>query len=100
MRISDWSSDVCSSDLKALCQLVQHRLAAFQLDGVVLPIVETNGFDGAIALQCPGETDGRILSAREKHEGLVVRHVRQLRFGVFEQEPYPCVKHGDRKGVG
>src|SRR3546814_2740983 len=32
MRISDWSSDVCSSDLDALCELGARRLTTLSID--------------------------------------------------------------------
>src|SRR3546814_795691 len=35
MRISDWSSDVCSSDLKRLLDLSPYEQNIFELDGVV-----------------------------------------------------------------
>src|SRR3546814_9420728 len=36
MRISDWSSDVCSSDLRTLSQA--QRLVAIAFDGIGLPL--------------------------------------------------------------
>src|SRR3546814_3478952 len=52
MRISDWSSDVCSSDLRGLEQAVEARRRAFA-DGIVLaalampPAIENAKHDGA-----------------------------------------------------
>src|SRR3546814_4287621 len=46
MRISDWSSDVCSSDLLAECVTEQHRCKAFRT--ILRPPLEDLGTRGAV----------------------------------------------------
>src|SRR3546814_11141692 len=45
MRISDWSSDVCSSDLKQ-----KVKLCAALLTGIMIPLISRHGFQRAHAL--------------------------------------------------
>src|SRR3546814_14628087 len=59
MRISDWSSDVCSSDLGASRQLRSHDALACSLKAVAVARVVLC-CDGATARQCAAATDARL----------------------------------------
>src|SRR3546814_17150924 len=69
MRISDWSSDVCSSDL---LELAAHR---FRLVGA--PGVDAQAIDGVAV-------DGRLLDrlAERREIGEALRHSRPRRLGL------------------
>src|SRR3546814_2230127 len=78
MRISDWSSDVCSSDLECVCLLVLHlaagaalaherrrRLSTQPARAVGLPDAELPGLS-ATGLRVPAR-QWRAASARARH---------------------------------
>ena len=46
----------------------QQIVAAFELDGVTLAVVEAEHFDARKALQRPGQAGGGILPAGEQHQ--------------------------------
>src|SRR5450830_564313 len=48
--------------------LFQQRWPYFQLDGMTLAVVETNGFDLVVAGQCPGQASGGVLAAAEQYQ--------------------------------
>src|SRR3546814_15501071 len=86
MRISDWSSDVCSSDLRLL-ELRGVDLARIEAAGeisellgrVVLAVAETLGDDMEAVDEPPGE------AARERLEPRVAKHVEQRRHHHFHR---------------
>ena len=47
---------------------VEQAVPALQLDGVALPVIESEHFDALKALQRPGEAGGGILSAGKQHQ--------------------------------
>ena len=57
------------------CELRADWRAAVEFHGVALAVSEADGFDMRVARQCPGETGGGVLSAREQYDG-------SLRIGV------------------
>src|SRR3546814_15981568 len=74
MRISDWSSDVCSSDLEA------RLLAAGAADGVDRRIVpfqqRVANDDRALGAVLPGQRPGRLRQLRRTH--VVCRRVDEV----------------------
>src|SRR3546814_20445585 len=67
MRISDWSSDVCSSDLVAV-------LLRMEIDGAIERILEKAGIEPAVAryaIVFTTETEGGIESAVVKGSHVV-----------------------------
>src|SRR3546814_3140119 len=94
MRISDWSSDVCSSDLEFLAQIVDEDvfgldtrglgLLARGLEFLALPEIGGEGDDLAIiGLLEPFEDHARVQPARIGKDDSVdlLGHGRQLRGG-------------------
>src|SRR3546814_20167539 len=61
MRISDWSSDVCSSDLHACLAPVAHPLA--HVDGSLNAVVAEGNFVGRLFFQGSGAGEGPTASA-------------------------------------
>src|SRR3546814_2430030 len=70
MRISDWSSDVCSSDLRWLAteadqkstSIIELYLEGDQLAGRVVEVVDRNGQAVAdTCADCPGELQGQAI---------------------------------------
>src|SRR3546814_10809437 len=55
MRISDWSSDVCSSDLVAQGHYTDVHLAAFLTSSAALPLDENETVDLTAAMIAVGE---------------------------------------------
>src|SRR6516165_5488684 len=74
---------------KLAAQPEEHRLAAFELDMVVLPVVKADGFDRGKALERPGKTGRRILTAGKQYLRLFRDHV-----GRFER----LLGHADEMG--
>src|SRR3546814_2193572 len=63
MRISDWSSDVCSSDLKQLSQLDDRMLADIGINrGDILNVVQ--GWDGDVTSETVPSEAGESLLKR------------------------------------
>src|SRR3546814_2820937 len=66
MRISDWSSDVCSSDLAAarrgvdICDLRARKLHRRDLDDFDLILVMDGGHRRLVAAQAPPQARGKI----------------------------------------
>src|SRR3546814_9249899 len=56
---------------------VAHDSAAVEFDAVTLPVIEPDRLHAVETVERPGEAHGRILAAREQHEG-VLRHSRLL----------------------
>src|SRR3546814_5782761 len=55
MRISDWSSDVCSSDLLGVFHCMKHQIAAMLKAGSGGSIVNTASVGGTVAIPAHGE---------------------------------------------
>src|SRR3546814_12325366 len=60
MRISDWSSDVCSSDLH------RHAFDAHKLRPVCRPVVEARDVDGLLALEEGVDRDVAVIAVVER----------------------------------
>src|SRR3546814_6730723 len=90
MRISDWSSDVCSSDLRlgdfhvALLTATQagplRQLAAHSLDRVLDGRVDLV-LDGAIA--CPTGCHVRLLGRRSEERTSELQSLMRISYAVF-----------------
>src|SRR3546814_3620630 len=55
MRISDWSSDVCSSDLEKAAALILGKVQGLTADDLVLCLISGGG-SALLALPAPGLT--------------------------------------------
>src|SRR3546814_11791299 len=62
---------------KSTAHPVAHDSAAVEFDEVTLPVIEPDRLHAVETVERPGEAHGRILAAREQHEG-VLRHSRLL----------------------
>src|SRR3546814_16821676 len=81
MRISDWSSDVCSSDLGPLPGLQQHRLAVRRRPSALAPPPRHVGeLEADHAPAVGGEAGGE-----EAHEGCVHRRAGAVGEGEGER---------------
>src|SRR3546814_19020899 len=93
MRISDWSSDVCSSDLRAHQRVVdlQHRLAAGQHDIAVLAALAPVFGDDV------GERRGAFIFAAQRPVGADEIGVAELtdRLGAILLAPRPQIAAGE-----
>src|SRR3546814_12989508 len=77
MRISDWSSDVCSSDLFDLAGVeARHRLVADDVDFVRAEAVELGAHRAAIGAQHPDLDEIARLDVGGKEEG--ARHMVEI----------------------
>src|SRR3546814_5855167 len=75
MRISDWSSDVCSSDLDASNENAELFL---QLAGAIVARMETQAMRGrSITLTAPAQQDVLLTKAREIMNGWAFPFARQ-----------------------
>src|SRR3546814_8351731 len=93
MRISDWSSDVCSSDLPAL-----HRRQSFKLDGEHLA-----GVDGQPRLPRPA-AEGNVLDRRRAIDPRAFDARRNAddvtrRAGLADAALIGATKRADRKST-
>src|SRR3546814_6179581 len=68
MRISDWSSDVCSSDLKVTSRMIGDRLRREAEGNVAIRITETAGRD-AFEVAGRGELQLAVLIETMRREG-------------------------------
>src|SRR3546814_15593814 len=69
VRISDWSSDVCSSDLEGVCDRLavpSHQGAAGVLVALYLTDVDLTGWEDRCGL--PGPFSARLVTIKEQHE--------------------------------
>src|SRR3546814_7547340 len=104
MRISDWSSDVCSSDLRGCAGLPLHapgeRHEAERIDGGVRKIVEAIGDQGAGIAYRAGDKECRGNRRIEKkhdpqrspftiHIRILLRHRMSLSVSLPKKEAEP-----------
>src|SRR3546814_14500489 len=68
MRISDWSSDVCSSDLKVTSRMIGDRLRREAEGNVAIRITETAGRD-AFEVAGRGELQLAVLIETKRRAG-------------------------------
>src|SRR3546814_5291328 len=80
MRISDWSSDVCSSDLRLLGQQPQRAVVGHPAEIVVVPVDPGVVMQAVARLQlCAGQVDGgdpAVLVVDRAHQHRDVAAVR------------------------
>src|SRR3546814_12426837 len=96
MRISDWSSDVCSSDLTVFAQVLHHRLCARlrQLLVVVVTALRVGmSIDFNLDVRCGYQCIGHAVE-----DGL--RIDRQLRLVELEVDAVQIGRASCRESVG
>src|SRR3546814_19036818 len=69
MRISDWSSDVCSSDLNGVVRTLQATTQALRLKGHILEFVSPCDFR---SIPCPTYPEIRLALTRTKVVGQAI----------------------------
>src|SRR3546814_14217181 len=96
MRISDWSSDVCSSDLNATEAIVGAVGAVAEPTAAIFRTALKDIFD-ILAVPC-GIVDVRILWAVGCHEHIALSRLRrEVTLSTGEQD-HGCDQHSDDKG--
>src|SRR3546814_2982963 len=90
MRISDWSSDVCSSDLRLSLQAASDRMQDSLIGGAYSAIAREAG-DGAAALFLP---DGRLL-AQARSLPLLLGSLIPAVAAVLQRFPVDAMCEGD-----
>src|SRR3546814_9955727 len=100
MRISDWSSDVCSSDLRLLGQQPQRAVVGHPAEIVVVPVDPGVVMQAVARLQlCAGQVDGgdpavlvvdRAHQSSEEHTS-ELQSLMHLTYAVF------CLKKKKRE---
>ena len=63
---------------KGARDLGPHAQPTLELDGMALAVVEANGLDAREGVERMSEADGRILPAREQHQGSIVSRGHRL----------------------
>src|SRR3546814_9953479 len=101
MRISDWSSDVCSSDLQAVAMRREPPALAFISEGAEqLQVLQAPAMADAAL---PGDADDLVAPARDALAELARRQrrlgQRLARFEVEASDARPAILAGDRKST-
>src|SRR3546814_19525709 len=96
MRISDWSSDVCSSDLDRLLQAAEDRLTNQEMPDIEFGKLR-NGGDGSDIVECEAMARMRFYAVFRRSRGGIGK-ATQLRaaFGSVQMRVTTCKKFDHR----